>query len=363
VAIVLLDAAHVQEEDAERANRRAYTKHHPALPLYTVADAEKTVGLLAPRPYDTPFDIPGGLHVTLRRAGHILGSATVDLGGVVYSGDLGRYDRPILPDPAAVHQADILVLESTYGDRTHPPAAEAELARVIREAAVREGMILIPAFAVARTQELLWLLHRFERSGAIPSIPVFCDSPMAADVTEVYGRHPEDYDTEMAAALKAGDRPLTTRQTDIVRSVSESQQLNHLQGPAIIIASSGMATGGRILHHLALRLPDPRTTVLLVGYQAAGTRGRALQDGAGEIVIFGARVPVHARVVQVPGLSGHADRDETLRWLGGFERTPRVTYLVHGETQAAAALATAIRDRYAWDVRVAAAGETAELTP
>ena len=366
--VVLPDAAHLQEEEAERANRHGASKHTPALPLYTPRDAEVALGLVQGRAYGEPFPVVGGCNVTLRRAGHILGSATVDLlidGGtrLVFSGDLGRYDRPILRDPEPVAEADVLLLESTYGGRTHPTGAEDALARVVHEAADRGGVLVVPAFAVDRAQELLWILHRLEGTGAIPSLPVYLDSPMASDVTDIYRRHPEDYDAQMEQALRAGDRPLRPRQLHVARTVEESKQVSGMRGPAIIISSSGMATGGRVLHHLAQRLSDPRTTVLLVGFQAAGTRGRALEDGARSLRLLGQEVPVRARVERIDALSAHADRDETLRWLGGFTRPPRQTYLVHGEPDGAAALAAAIRERYGWQVAVAQDRATVRLAP
>jgi metallo-beta-lactamase family protein len=360
LGVVLPDAAHLQEEDAERANRRGYTKHRPALPLYTLEDAHAALRLVQPHRYGEPFAAAQGVTALLRPAGHILGSATVELqlGGarLVFSGDLGRYDRPILCDPEAVPAADVLLLESTYGDRAHPTGAEEDLARVVRGAAQRGGVILVPAFAVDRTQELLWMLHRLEEAGRVPALPVYLDSPMAIEVTEIYRRHPEDYDAQMAQALASGARPLATEQLRIARTVQESKAINDVRGPAVIISSSGMAAGGRILHHLAQRLPDPGTTVLLVGFQAAGTRGRALEDGATELRMFGRAVPVRAGVERIDALSAHADCAETLRWLGGFERPPRVTYLVHGEADGAEGLAGAIRKRLGWDVEIAADG-------
>ena len=360
LGVVLPDAAHLQEEDAERANRRGYTTHRPALPLYTLEDAQAALRLVQPRRYGEPFAAAEGLTALLRRAGHILGSATVELqvGGarLVFSGDLGRYDRPILCDPEAVPAADVLLLESTYGDRAHAAGAEEDLARVVRGAAQRGGVILVPAFAVDRTQELLWMLHRLEEARRVPALPVYLDSPMAIEVTEIYRRHPEDYDAQMAQALASGARPLATEQLRIARTVQESKAINDVRGPAVIISSSGMAAGGRILHHLAQRLPDPGTTVLLVGFQAVGTRGRALEDGATELRMFGRPVPVRAGVERIDALSAHADCAETLRWLGGFERPPRVTYLVHGEADGAEGLAGAIRKRLGWDVEIAADG-------
>jgi metallo-beta-lactamase family protein len=365
LGVVLPDAAHLQEEDADRANRHGYSKHQPALPLYTAADAQATLRLVQSRGYATAFPVTDGVTALLRQAGHILGSATVelDLAGtrLVFSGDLGRYDRPILPDPEPVPAADVLLLEATYGDRPHPPGAEADLARIVCDAAGRGGTILVPAFAVDRTQELLWIMHRLEETGQVPALPVYLDSPMAIEVTDIYRRHPEDCDAEMARALAAGERPLATRHLHVARTEQESRAINDVRGPAIIISSSGMATGGRILHHLAQRLPDPTTTVLLVGFQAEGTRGRALEQGARELKLFGRMVPVRAGVERIDALSAHADCAEMLRWLGGLGRPPRTVYLVHGEPDGCSALAGAIRARYGWSVTVAEDGATVRL--
>ena len=365
LGVVLPDAARLQEEDADRANRHDYAKHQPALPLYTTADAAAALALVAPRPYHEPFAVCDGVTALLRPSGHILGAATVqlDLAGVrlVFSGDLGRYDRPILPDPEPVPAADVLLLESTYGDRPHPAGAEDDLMRVVCDTARRGGAILVPAFAVDRTQELLWLLHRLEETRRIPTLPVYIDSPMAIEVTDIYRRHPEDCDAQMVQALASGGRPLGTRQLHVARSVDESKAINDVRGPVIIISSSGMATGGRILHHLAQRLPDPRSTVLLVGFQAAGTRGRALEDGAKELKMLGQTIPVRATVERIDALSAHADGEETLRWLGGFERPPSMTYLVHGEPAGAQGLSAAIRHRLGWSVQIAVDSATVPL--
>lgn len=363
--VVLPDAAHLQEEEAERANRKGYSKHSPALPLYTVDDAQAALRLVERCGYNRAFAVGPFATALLRPAGHILGSATVELelesSRLVFSGDLGRYDRPILCDPAPVPGADVLLLESTYGDRPHPAGAEADLTRIVRDAASRGGAILVPAFAVDRTQELLWMLRRLEQAGSVPTLPVYIDSPMAIAVTDIYRHHPEDCDAQMARALAAGERPLDPDQLHVARTEEESKAINAVRGPVIIISSSGMATGGRILHHLAQRLPDPLATVLLVGFQAVGTRGRALEDGARPITIFGEEVPVRARVERIDALSAHADSDEILRWLQGFTRPPRATYLVHGEPDSATALAAAIRARYGWEVEVAQDGATVAL--
>jgi len=365
--VMLLDAAHLQEEDAARANRYGYTKHEPALPLYTTADAEAALQQLVARPYQREFDVAPGFRAVLRRAGHILGSATVELQvgeeplRLVYSGDLGRPGRPILRDPEPVEAADVLLLESTYGDRSHPLDPTESLARIVREAAARGGALLCPVFAVGRTQELIWRLRQLEDAGRIPELRVFVDSPMAIDVTEIYCRHPEDHDLDMARLMDRKLCPLCCRQYTLVRTAQESKELNRLGGRVIVLAGSGMATGGRILHHLRHRLPDRRTTVLLPGFQAAGTRGRALQDGAVSLRIHGEDVPVRARVEVLHGLSAHADRGEILAWARGFQRPPRQTHVVHGEPAAAESLAAALRQELGWTARVAADSETVEL--
>ena len=355
--VMLLDAAHIQEEDAERANRHHYSKHSPAKPLYETADAEAALRLLEMRSYGTPFPVGASAATALfRRAGHILGSATVELAvadrRVVFSGDLGRWQRPILRDPELVPEADVLLVESTYGDRRHAPHPEETLAALLNEVADQRRVLVVPAFAVGRTQELIWWIRRLEEERRAPVMPVFVDSPMAIEVTDVYARHPEEHDAAMAAASRNG-LALRTAQFRLVHRPEESRALNPRGGPMVIISASGMATGGRVLHHLAQRLPDERTTVLLPGFQAAGTRGRSLQDGARELRIHGRSVPVHAKVVTLDGLSAHADQDELLRWLHGFRRPPRVVWVVHGEPQPADTLAARIRADLGWDARVA----------
>ncbi|HEY2386266.1 MAG TPA: MBL fold metallo-hydrolase [Candidatus Binatia bacterium] len=367
--VMLRDAAKLQEEEAAAANRYGYSKHSPALPLFTVRDAEAVMTHLVARPYGEPFGVVGGIEAVFRGAGHILGAATVELRilprqpsgdplTVVFSGDLGRHGRPLLRDPEPVHEADVLLLESTYGDRTHAGDPDAELARIVVEAAGRGGALLIPAFAVGRTQELVWRLCRLEETSRIPSLPVFVDSPMAIDVTEIYGRHPEDLDDDARPFLA---QRLHCQQYTLVRDAAASKALNARSGPMIVIAGSGMATGGRILHHLKMRLSDPRTTVLFPGFQAEGTRGRALCQGAPSVRIHGEEIAVRAHVEQLDGLSAHADQPELLQWLGAFARPPRHTYLVHGEPPAAEALAAAIRSRLGWTVDVAAAGAVVPL--
>jgi metallo-beta-lactamase family protein len=355
---LLLDAAHLQEEEAEFANRVGYSKHHPALPLYTTADAEAALRLLKPSPYNTAVAVVPGLRASFHRAGHILGAAIVDLElerlhtRVVFSGDLGRWGRPILRDPDLVPDADVILIESTYGDRTHPPDAEEQLAQVVRDTAARRGVLMVPAFAVGRTQELMWTLRKLEEANRIPVLPVYVDSPMAIDVTAIYCRHPEDHDLDMQALMDQRRCPLCCHQYHLLRSATESKALNHEEGPMIIIAGSGMATGGRILHHLKQRVSDERNTVLLSGFQSAGTRGRSLQEGAQSLRIHGATVAVRAYVAILDGLSAHADRDDLLRWLRGFKRAPRQVFVVHGEPHAADQLAATIRTTFGWNARV-----------
>lgn len=368
--VMLPDAASLQEEDAGRANRKGYTKHRPALPLYTGEDAKKALKQLRPCTYENPIRVMEGCSALFRRTAHILGAASVELQldngqaepfRLVYSGDLGRWDQPILRDPEFVPEADILLLESTYGDRTHPADPSTELARVVNEAARRGGALLIPAFAVGRAQEVIWRLRQLQDQQRIPSLPVYLDSPMAIDVSGIYCRHTEDHDLEMKALMDKKDCPLCCRNQNFARTPDESKEINRVEGPVIIISSSGMATGGRILHHLEKRLPDSRTTVLLVGFQAAGTRGRLLQEGARFLRMYGQDVPVRARVETIDGLSAHADQGDILRWLSGFKRPPRQTFVVHGEPGQSAALARTITERLKWNVRPAVDGETVDL--
>jgi metallo-beta-lactamase family protein len=365
--LLLPDSAHLQEEQAEYANYRGFSRHKPALPLCTMEDAHAALALLEPRPYGTAFDVTADMRATFHPAGHILGSAIVSLdvgrppARLVFSGDLGRWDRPVLPDPTLVEEADVLLVEATYGTRLHPPDPMDDLTRVVREAARRGGGLVIPAFAIGRTQELLWHLRLLEEQQAIPVLPVYVDSPMAIEATQIYRRHREDHDDDMQALMDSGVKPFRTAQFAFAPSRLDSIRLNDLVGPVIIISASGMATGGRVLHHLQLRLPDPRTTVLLVGFQAQGTRGRALQDGKREIRMLGRQVDVRATIETLDGLSAHADQGEILRWLRGFRRPPRRTYLVHAEAAAAETLQGLVSSELGWSVRPAQDGETVPL--
>jgi metallo-beta-lactamase family protein len=334
-ALLLPDSGHLQEEDARRANQRGYSKHDPALPLYTAADGQAAVQRMEAFPFDVPVKVVDGVEVTFRRAGHILGSAFLDLRAdgkrLLFSGDLGRYGTPLLADPEPPTPADALLLECTYGDRTHPeePAAD-QLASAIDDAMKRGGPLLIPAFAVGRTQELLFLWRRLEHEGRIPKIALFVDSPMATDATPLYLKHPEDQSEGVRALLEQHVRPLNPSRLTFVRGGAESARLLDRTGFFAVIAASGMATGGRILGHLERHLPSPQATVLLVGYQAEETRGRRLLEGAKELKLHGQLVPVRAKVLQMSGFSAHADWKEEERWLSGAPPPGRV-FLVHGE--------------------------------
>jgi metallo-beta-lactamase family protein len=359
--IMLRDSAHLQEEEARYANQKGYSKHAPALPLYTVEDAERALRLLRPTKYGEAVEVVKGVFADFGRVGHILGAGSVRLsfrvGGqkkyLLDSGDLGRYDRPILKDPEPAKSADWLLIESTYGNRMHPQESAQQLAAIINEVARQRGCLIIPAFAIGRTQELLYTIGRLEDEGAVPALPVHVDSPMGIEATAIYCRHTDEHDFEMQALRDEARSPISSRHLTVHRTPEQSKAVNNLTGPLIIISASGMATGGRVLHHLKQRLPDPTTTVLLAGYQAEGTRGRLLQDGAAEIKMLGQLVPVRAKIKLLDGFSAHADQNEILRWLGTFKKPPRKTFIVHGEPPAASALAAVIRERLKWTVEIA----------
>ena len=358
--VLLPDAAHLQEEEANYANRRGYSKHKPALPLYTAEDAEKALALLRPSAYNEWIDVGNDLSVRFFRTGHILGSAAVQLKWqvrgmeryLVDSGDLGRWGRPILRDPEPVEHADWLMVESTYGNRFHSQNPEDALAQIVREVADENGCLIIPSFAVGRTQEIVYVLRQLEDKDAIPTLPVHMDSPMAIDATDIYCAHPEEHDLDMKLLMDKKLCPLCCKKFNIHRTQEESKALNALAGPLIIISASGMITGGRVMHHLRQRLPDPKTTVLLVGFQAEGTRGRSLQDGKKEIKMLGEVIPVRAKIKTIDGFSAHADQAEILWWLGNFKRPPRKTYVIHGEANASSTLASILKDKHGWDVEV-----------
>jgi metallo-beta-lactamase family protein len=372
LTVMLPDSARLQEEDADYANRHHFSKHHPARPLYNEADARRALKLVRGVRYQEEIRLGKSLRASFVPAGHILGSGFVQVEvsepdaapfTILFSGDLGRYDEPILQDPTPVPEADYLLVESTYGNRLHDQTDPKDrLAEIINETAARGGRVIIPAFAIGRTQLLLYYLRELEDAGRIPVLPVIVDSPMAASATRFYARHKEDHDLEMQRLNEGGRNALTTRNFQLVSGRSNSKALNALTGPAIIISASGMATGGRVLHHLERSLPDPASTVVLVGFQAAGTRGRRLQNGEREIKIHGELIPVRAQIEIMGSLSAHADANEILRWLRGFKRPPRMTFIVHGEPEGSTALRERITTELGWQVMIPAYQETAELT-
>ena len=361
--ILLPDSGHLQEEEAEYHNKHGTSTHTPALPLYTAEDGLKAAAKVAGVGHQEPLPLVSGIQISFRRAGHILGSASVALeigkaGGrtrVVFSGDVGRYNAPILPDPTPIGEADYVVVESTYGNRRHDSEPiPAQLERVINEGVKRGEAIVIPAFAVGRTQELMYHLNGLETAGRIPRLPTYVDSPMAIEATEIYCAHSEEFNGEMVALVMNRKCPLHSGEFRLARTAEESKAINAIRGPILIMSASGMATGGRVLHHLKLRLPDPRTTVLLVGYQAEGTRGRLLQDGAKSLKMLGEVVPVRAHVETIHGLSAHADADGLMRWLRTATRPPKRVFVVHGDPEPAQALAARITDELGWPVVVPA---------
>ena len=361
LGVMLPDAAHLQEEEARYANRKGYSKHSPALPLYTVEDAERSLRLLRPVRLEESVEVIKGVFLDYSRVGHILGAGSVRLSfqlngqkrTLMDSGDLGRYDRPILKDPEPAGNADWLLIESTYGNRIHPKESEGELRSVLKETAEQRGCLLIPAFAIGRTQDLVYTIRQMEDAGEIPPIPVYIDSPMGIEATQIYSHHTAEHDFEMAQLSNHDRNPLRSRAMVVAKSPEQSKAINNFKGPLIIISASGMATGGRVLHHLKHRLPNPDTTVLLVGYQAEGTRGRLLQEGAKSVKLLGEAIPVRAKIKVLDGFSAHADRAEILRWLRTFKKAPTMTYIVHGEPPAAQALAAVIREQLQWKVEIA----------
>ena len=362
--LLLPDSAHLQEEDAQFAARKGYSSHKQPLPLYSVAQAQQALARFQEIPREDVFTISPEFSVRTHDAGHILGSTWMELtiteNGkqtlVVFSGDIGRYDQVILKDPEPPTRADFLLCESTYGDREHGTGSVPDaLADVINRVAKRGGAVVIPSFAVGRTQTLMYYLRELDDAQRIPKLPVYVDSPMAISVTDIYARHHEDHDLDFTNLEQQGDRdPLNLQDVHMTRAVEDSKKINDVTSPCIIISASGMATGGRVLHHLAKRLPDSRSAVLLVGYEAEGTLGRALQDGAQFVRIHGQEVPVRAEVVMLDQLSAHAGRSELLRWLSGFTTPPRQTFLVHGERNGLEGLRAGIASRFHWPVVVPA---------
>ncbi len=373
--ILLPDSGRLQEEDADFRNRHKLTKHHPALPLYTEKDAYASLELVEPVANDgEPLQVAPAIRAGFRIAGHILGSSLVllevDHAGadgsgrrVLFSGDLGHYDQPIIRDPVAPPACDYLLVESTYGDRLHDPEdPKVALARIINDAAERDAPVLIPAFAVGRTQEIVYLIRELEDEKAIPVLPVSVDSPMAAATTAVYARRTEEHDEEYASILRQQKHPLRTHSMMTASSRQESKKLNDAEGARVIISASGMMTGGRVLHHAMRLVPNPEATIVFVGFQAAGTTGRRIQDGEQEVKIMGQWVPVRCRTAKIGGFSAHADYGEVLKWLEGMkDGVPSRTFLTHGEPDAANAMAGHIKERFGWNVHVPQYGERFEM--
>jgi metallo-beta-lactamase family protein len=367
-SLVLPDAGRLQEEEADRANRGGYSRHRPARPLFTEEQAVVTLSRLQPVGYQRPIPVIRDLEVEFVPTGHLLGAAYVRMrrtdrpgGTVIFGGDLGRYDRPVLQNPSPGSAADVLLVESTYGDRLHPAEGDDDaLAAIINDTAQRGGKVIIPAFAIGRVEEVLYAIKRLEDAKAVRPLPVYLDSPMAIGALKFYQRHAAELDADIAEAV-AGRRgelsAFCTARFTPVATAQESYAVVERPGPAIVVSSSGMATGGRVLHHLAKALPDPRNTVLLVGFQAAGTRGRQLIEGAQEVRIYGQLVPVLARVEKLNGMSAHADAGEIVRWLRTFPAPPATTYLVHGEPSAQDALKARIQQELAWNVLIPVQGD------
>lgn len=358
--VLLPDSARIQEEDADYANRHKLSKHQPALPLYTEDDAKRALRRLEPLPLEQRGDLPGGLRLRLRQAGHILGASSVELTAgdttLLFSGDLGRPDDLIMRAPVAIERADHVVLESTYGDRLHDThVVDVALGEVIKRTAARGGVVIVPAFAVGRAQALLYAIYRLKGRGAIPDLPVFLNSPMAIDMTEIYHQHRSEH------RLTVEECSGLCKVAKMTRTVEESRALNTLRYPAVIVSASGMATGGRVLHHLKAFGPNRRNTIVFAGYQAGGTRGARLLAGERSLRIHGEDITIDAEVVSLPGMSAHADAGQLVRWLSTAPRAPRGIYLNHGEAGPADALRQRIERELGWPATVPRLGQSVEI--
>ena len=362
--LLLKDSGHLQEEETQDAIKHRWSKHPQPRALYTSDDVDPVLRLMKPMPRNGGFDISPEFHVESYDAGHILGSSSLELtiteNGkktvIVFSGDIGRYDQPILNDPVTpvTKQIDLLLCESTYGDREHESGDPLELlSNVVNRVVKRGGSIVIPAFAIGRTQTFMYYLRQLENLQRIPKVPVYVDSPMALSATDLYLKHKEDHDLLFARDEQNGGDPLSVHEFHLTRSAEESKQINNVKTPCIIISASGMVTGGRVLHHLAQRLGDARNAVILGGFQAEGTRGRALQEGAKTLSLFGQVVPVLAEIVEMGQFSAHAGKSELLRWLTALQVPPKQVYLTHGEPAAAQSLQQAITEKFRWKASVA----------
>jgi metallo-beta-lactamase family protein len=362
--ILLKDSGHLQEEETQDAQKHKWSKHPQPRALYTRDDIDPVLRLLRPMPRNGGFDVSPEFHIESYDAGHILGSSSLELtiheNGkktvVVFSGDIGRYDQPILNDPVppVTKQIDVLLCESTYGDREHAAGDPLQvLGDIVNRVVKRGGSIVIPAFAIGRTQTFMYYLRQLENLQQVPKVPVYVDSPMALNATQLYLKHNEDHDLQFARDEQNGGDPLSVHEFHLTRSVEESKAINNVKTPCIIISASGMVTGGRVLHHLAQRLVDARNCVILGGFQAEGTRGRALQEGAKTLSLYGQMVPVLAEIVEMGQLSAHAGKSELFRWLTGLQVPPKQVYLTHGEPAAAQSLQQAITEKFRWKAAVA----------
>lgn len=359
--ILLPDSGRLQEEQADFANRHGFSKHSPALPLYTERHAEECLKQFRPASLNEPLEIAPDVHGQFSPAGHLLGATSIKVehGGtsVLFSGDVGRPNDPLMRAPASPPESDYLVIESTYGDRIHAADdPQAELLEVLRRTFARRGVVVIPTFAVGRAQLLLVLLARLKASGAIPDVPVYLDSPMAIDATSLFTRCASEH------RLSTADTAALTRVAALVRTADQSKSLDRIREPAIILAASGMATGGRVVHHLKTFAPDPRNTILFAGYQAGGTRGAAMLRGVGQVRIHGESIPVRAEVAQLECASGHADAAELIAWLRGMKTPPKHVFVTHGEINASDTLRQRIQAELGWSASVPEFRDEAQLT-
>ncbi|HEV3416556.1 MAG TPA: MBL fold metallo-hydrolase [Pirellulales bacterium] len=367
--LVLYDCAKNAEEDADYANQQGFSKHKPALPLYDAGDVSQALKLLRPTAREAWFSPAAPIWTRYHDSGHLLGASMIEVEirsgpkplRILFSGDVGRYRPPLYHDPAPPPACDYLICESTYGDRDHPPGNTLDqLCDVVKAAIARGGVMLVAAFAIGRSQQLIYLLRELIEQKRIPELPIYLDSPMAVNSTTIYCKYAAEHEISMDD-LSGPECALYGRNVHLVRTVDESKQINRVAGPAVIISSAGMMTGGRILHHLEQRAGDPRNTIMLGGYMAEGTRGRALQDGAKSLQVYGRQVPVRAAVAEIPALSGHADRSELLRWLTPLA-APRQTFLTHGEKTSATALAAQLTKTRGWNTLVPHLEQTIEMT-
>ncbi len=367
--ILLHDSAHLQEEDAAFFNTKGLSKHTPALPLYDRHDVDQLLERMQTKKYGEWFDVSPQFRARFRDAGHLLGSAMIDVVArdagrelhVLFSGDVGRNGMPLVADPEAPGNPDVMLVESTYGDRLHPPGEPLDALRhVLQRMLEKRAVLLVPAFAVGRAQQIIYLARELIRTGALPEFPIYLDSPMAVDATAIYCKYPELHGIP-AEDLTGPSCVLYGPNVHLCRTAQESKRLNNMHGPALLLSSSGMLTGGRVLHHLEWVAPDPRHMIALVGYQAVGTRGRALQEGAPTVRLYGQEIPVRAEVVDLGHLSGHADRDELVRWLHDVEPAPRQVFVTHGEPGAAAALTDTLHTKRGWNVIAPAYRQRIEL--